>query len=175
MAAIDATYFEVYGQKFRVTGFIVNTATGNPITGGLTGLATSSNTQISKDGAAFVNTTNVAVEIGTSGYFTVDLTAAEMAFNTVIVRVLPTNASAREFQYIIRPIDLRESAGHWLDSAVVRPFQALVMLSAFQTNKHTLTSSTETVRDRADTINIITGSVSGLASAGGTVTRNKMS
>ena len=171
MAAIDSTLFPTFGQKFRTIGRIEGNVTRNPITGGLTGVASS----ISKDGGSFVATATTAAEIATTGYFFLDLSAAEMTANSIIVKVTATNANAVEFWEELRPIVVSESVGHWKDQTVVRLEQSLVLLSAFFTNQHTLTMNSESVLGRDNTTVMATGSVAGLTSSGSTVTRSKMS
>lgn len=170
MAAIDSTQFPTYGQKFRTTGRIEGNVTRNPITGGLTGISSS----ISKDGNAFVATTTTATEIGTTGYFALDLSAIEMTANSILIKVSATNANAVEFWEELRPAVVSEVAGHWKDASVVRLEQATVLLSAFLTNQHTLTLNSESVLGRDNTTVMATGSVSGLTNSGATVTRTKM-
>jgi hypothetical protein len=171
MAAIDATQFPAFGQKFRLTGRIEGNVTRNPITGGLTGIASS----VSKDGGAFVATTTTATEIGSTGYFVLDLSATEMTATSIIVKVSATNANAVEFWEEIRPVVMTEIGGHWKDQSVVRLEQSLILLSAFMTNQHTLTLNSESVLARDNTTVMATGSVSGLTNSGATVTRSKMS
>ncbi len=171
MAAIDATQFPTYGQKFRITGRIESSTTRNPITGGLTGVASS----ISKDGAAFAATATTATEIGATGYFVLDLSVAEMTATSIIVKISATNANSVEFYEEIRTVNLSEGVGHWKDQTVVRLEQAFVLLSAFFTNQHSLTLNSESVLGRDNTTVMATGSVSGLTNSGSTVTRSKMS
>lgn len=97
MAAIDATRNPVKGEAYRLYFVIKSSSTSNPITGGLTGLAAT----ISKDGAAFASTTNAPVEVGTSGFGYVDLTATEMNAYSVTIQVTASNANAIYSQSII--------------------------------------------------------------------------
>ena len=46
--------------------------------------------QISKDGGAFANTTNLPVEISTTGRYTLLLTALEMDATTVLIKIINT-------------------------------------------------------------------------------------
>jgi len=170
MASTDASYYPIYGQAYRVSGCIVTTTTGIPISGAFTGVTGTA----SKDGGAFSATGVTVTQIGTTGYFYIDLTSAVMTANTVIVSLAVSNANARDFYTVLLPIVLTESAGHWLDATVKRPEQGIVALSAILSNYHTLSSSTETVYGRDNSTTLFTGTVSGLASAG-TATRNKMS
>jgi hypothetical protein len=90
MAASDAQAFPVKNTAQRFYGVIRSATTGNPITGGLTALALT----ISKDGAAFVAGANAPVEIGTTGYFYVDLTAAEANYSADVLQVTASNSGA---------------------------------------------------------------------------------
>lgn len=107
MATTDSTAFPIYGQAFRFEGVIISASTLNPITGSLTLLQA----QVSKNGGAFVNTTTNATEIGTSGYFNVDLSATEMTASSVLVRVTASNPGAVEFPQPIAPLMLSEFSG----------------------------------------------------------------
>lgn len=89
MSAADAQPFPLYGVAYRVYFAIVDTS-GALVTGGLTGLAAT----ISLDGAAHAATTNAPVEIGTSGTGYLDLTAAELTANGVLVIITVTNVTA---------------------------------------------------------------------------------
>lgn len=65
-----------------------------------TGLSfVSGDTKISKDGAAFANTTNQPAEIGSTGRYSLALTAAEM--DAAWVHVYVTKASADDFDSLI--------------------------------------------------------------------------
>lgn len=111
MAATDSTVFPPINTAYRCYFCIRSSATSNPITGGLTGLSTSGNSQISKDGATFVNSTNNPVEIGTSGYGYLDVTATEMNYSTVVIRIAATNANAIEFSREIVTGGIAQMAG----------------------------------------------------------------
>jgi hypothetical protein len=93
MAALNTTAFAVRSAAFRVHFSIRDATTGDPLTGGLTGLAG----RLSKDGGNFANTTNTPVEIQTSGYGYIDLTAAEMDFYGCVLTVTATNTDAVEW------------------------------------------------------------------------------
>lgn len=131
MAATDASTFPVKGQAYRISGKIVNATTGNPITGGLTTPAST----VSKDGAAFAATTTTVTEIGTTGYFYVDLSSTEMNANTVVVHVTAANADAVYASIEIKPADLSEPAGHARDATVLRLEQFLVQLHMYWFNQ----------------------------------------
>lgn len=107
MASSDAKPFPVSGQPYRLYFVVKSLVTGNPVTGGLTGLTITvagtpqSTAQISQDGGLFNHTVNVPQEIGTSGYGYLDLTSAEMTANALVVRVTTSNANAIEWQTIL--------------------------------------------------------------------------
>lgn len=81
-AAGDSHPYPVYGAHFRVV-FPIPGSTGNP----LTGLAGVCDSEISKDQGAVVDCTNEATEIGTSGWYYLDLTGAEMTAKHVAISV----------------------------------------------------------------------------------------
>ena len=72
--------------------FPIRDANGVPVTG-VAGL----DSEVSNDGAAFADCTNEATEIGTTGFYSLTLTAAEMTADTVTVRVLSTSYPAVGF------------------------------------------------------------------------------
>lgn len=65
--------------------------------------------EVSLDGGAFADCTNEATEIGTSGVGYIDLTAAEMNADTVILKVTVTNTGAVPLVFTFLP----ESAGDY--------------------------------------------------------------
>ena len=162
MASTDVSTFPVKGQAYRLTGKIVNATTGNPITGGLTVLTST----VSKDGAAFASTTSAAAEIGTTGYFTVDLTSTEMDAYTVVVHVSASNTNAVYASICMLPIVVSEEDDAWDDQTVKRLEQALLQGAAYSLNKVTITNADEngagtiTLYKRDGTTAWLTGTVS---------------
>jgi hypothetical protein len=154
MASTDVSTFPVKGQAYRVTGKIVNGTTGNPITGGLTTLTST----VSKDGAAFASTTSAAAEIGTTGYFTVDLSATEMDAYTVVVHVTAANANAVYSSICLIPVVLDESSTHWMKQTVKRLEQGIMQMASWFVNKtkRNNTTGTITVRNVADSADVTT-------------------
>ncbi len=130
MASTDSSLFPVRAQAFRFSAVIRSTATGNPITGSLTTPAGSA----SIDGAAFSATGVTVTEIGTTGYVTVDLTAAVMTGNSIIVKVTAANANALEFAVEIKPAVLTELTEHWLASSVKRLEQGVIQTFGYLMN-----------------------------------------
>jgi len=92
MAASDAIAWPILGgQPYRLYFSMRNTS------GQLVKVWTGADSEISKDGGAFVDCTNEAVEIGTSGVGYIDLTGTEMNTATAIVyKFTVTNAGAVE-------------------------------------------------------------------------------
>ena len=92
--------FPVQNEEFKFRVPIRSFDTGNPVSGGLTGLALS----ISKDDDAFAAATGTVVEIGTSGIVVVTLSAADMNANSIFVVISATNIDALEYCIEIVPI-----------------------------------------------------------------------
>jgi hypothetical protein len=82
MATTDAKPLPIKNQAFRWKGVVVD-ATGAPVTGGLTGL----DTELSLDDGNWTDATNEFTETQTSGRGYLDLTAAEMNYDSVGIRV----------------------------------------------------------------------------------------
>lgn len=105
MASTDATNWPKKNAARRITFglFDVN----DDLVSGATGL----DSEVSKDGAAFVDCTNEATEIGSTGVYYLDLTATEMNADTVAVNVKSTDANPHvEIMY---PVDV-----NWDDIAL---------------------------------------------------------
>lgn len=133
MAVADATMFPVKGQALRVSGVTLSSSTGNVITGGLTTLAAT----ISKDGGAFSSIAGTITEIGTTGYWTLDLTSADMSATSVIVKVTAANANAVYDTLFITPADLTETSTHWMLQTVKRIEQGWLQMLSYWINKVT--------------------------------------
>lgn len=89
MAAGDAKAIPIKNAALRVT-FPIYDADGDLVTG-----ASSLDSEVSKDGAAFADCTNEATEIGATGIYTLDLTSTEMNADTVVVQVKTATAGAK--------------------------------------------------------------------------------
>jgi len=77
--------------------------------------------KLSKDGAAFGDADNEAVEIGSSGIGYIDLTAAEMNYDAVILKVTITNTNALTYLVVLFPEetgDIRADAASILGTAL---------------------------------------------------------
>jgi hypothetical protein len=121
MAYANSTPFAIRGQAFAFEGVIRDIATGNAITGGLTGLTVT----ISKDHGATFNAPSQAspvTELGTTGYFTVDLDATDMTATVVLAKVTATNTGAIYFSVSIPTLDLSEVLVR-ADGATVKRFE----------------------------------------------------
>jgi hypothetical protein len=171
MAANDATIFPVRGQAFRFLDVIKSSATGNPITGGLTSLGMT----ISKDGGAFGAAVGAVTEVsGTPGWVTIDLTAVDMDAGTIAYQVSASNSNAVYATGEIKTCDLEEGAGRADGESVLKLEQYLRQMWAQLFNRHTVNRETGayTVYQSDDA----TEAVSGLASDNGTLgSRGKLS
>ena len=169
MADTDyAVALSVKGQSLYVQSVILDSASGNELTGGLTSLAAT----VSKDGGAFASCTNTPAEIGTTGYVSVLLTATEMDANAIIVRFTASNTGAMAGRAFIYPLVLSEEAGAWDDQTVQRVEQAILQGAGYALNKVTISGANEngvstlTLYKRDGTTAWLTGT----ASDDGTVT-----
>lgn len=131
MASADATTFPVKGQAFRLAGVITSASTLNPIAAGTL------TTTISKDGAAFGAPAGAgAVQIGTTGFLTIDLSAADMNANSIIVNVASNSAGAVNFTRELVPEILTEPIGRWDAQTVIRYEQCGVQTFAVYGNEY---------------------------------------
>lgn len=137
MAAVDATQTPVKGQAYRLYGAISNVTTGKVITGGLTSLACS----LSKDGAAFTSSTNAPVEIGTTGFFYVDLTATEMDASAINLKFSATNTNAVDQAVCIVTADLTRYTTNAWNQTPVRTEQLLAQIHGRQTCTYQITNT----------------------------------
>lgn len=99
MAASDAKPLPIYGVAHRETGCIVSVTTGQVITGGLSSLTATA----SLDGAAFASTGLTIAEIGTTGFFTLDIDATRMTCNTLALKVTEATANSADWVCTIYP------------------------------------------------------------------------
>lgn len=98
MASTDAKVFPVKNQAYRLT-FPAYFTTLLLLTSG-----TAADTELSKDGGTFADATNEVTEIATnSGVYFIDLTAAEMNFDTVVVKTTFTNLTAAPTVTVLYP------------------------------------------------------------------------
>lgn len=117
MASTDATAIPVKNQAYRVT-FPILDADGDLVTG-----ATSPDSEVSLNGAAFADCTNEATEIATaSGMYYLDLTAAEMNADTVAIIV--KSGTGKTVPIVLYPQeagDINVDVTYWNGSAVATP------------------------------------------------------
>lgn len=104
-------------------------------------------------------------EIGTTGWFTVDFTAAAMTGNTIAVQVTASNANAVYFKRVIIPADLTEITGHWFDATVKRIEKGIMQMTGYFYNKI----------KRNKTTGLVTVYQSDASTAIGTMTRDDTS
>jgi hypothetical protein len=103
MAASDAIPVPRKNAAFRLY-FAIRKNDGTLITSW-----TGADSEESLDGGSFSDCTNEATEIGTSGCGYLDLTAAEMNADAVVVKITVTNTSALPLVFTLFP----ESAGDY--------------------------------------------------------------
>lgn len=152
----NSTPYAVYGQIYNLTGAIVSSSTGNPITGGLTSLSAT----ISKDDGSFTSTTNTPTEIGTSGYFTLDLTAAEMTASKIIVQISASNTNAVYQKVMINPMVMSEPAGRWDAQGIKRVEQLFSQVYAFFFNRQVDNGASQTVYKSDSATTMVSGVIS---------------
>lgn len=98
MAASDAKPVPIRNQAYRLT-FESRKNDGTLITTG-----TGMDTELSGDAGTGADATNEAIEIATNwGTYYIDLTAAEMNFDTVVVRTTWTNTNALPSVIVLNP------------------------------------------------------------------------
>jgi hypothetical protein len=98
MAASDAKLFPVKNTALRVT-FPIYDNTGSLVSG-----AAGLDSEVSIDGAAFSDCTNEATEIGSSGIYTLDLTAGELNGDTIAILVKTSTTDAKTTVLVLYPI-----------------------------------------------------------------------
>lgn len=100
MAASDARPVPMKGQAYRVT-FPIFDADGDLVTG-----AAGLDSEVSIDGGTFADCTNEATEIATgSGMYYLDLTAAEMAGDTIALIIKTSSSGAKTTPIVLYPDD----------------------------------------------------------------------
>jgi len=100
MASTDARPVPIKNTAFRVT-FPILDNDGDPVSG-----AAGLDSEVSKDGGAFADCTNEATEIGSSGFYYLDLTATEMNADTVAVQVKTSTTDAKTQPLVFYPQEL---------------------------------------------------------------------
>lgn len=118
MAASDARPVPLKNTAFRF-GFSIRNGAGALVTGWA-----GQDTELSKDFDSFVDATNEAIEIGSSGIGYIDLTAAEMNFDCVIVKPYVSNSGAIIREYYLYPQeadDIRVGATYWAGGLIPTP------------------------------------------------------
>lgn len=171
MSATHATVFPIRGQAFHFLDVIKSSATGNPITGGLTSLTLS----ISQDGGGFDSPEGSVAEVaGTPGWITIDLSADDMDAGVIAYQVSAANANAVYATGEIKTCDLEENSGRADVDSVLKLEQYLIQMWSQLFNRHTVNRDTGeyTVYQSDDA----TPAVSGQATDTGTLgSRGKLS
>lgn len=161
----SATPFPVYGQEFEFTVVILSSATGNPLTGGLSSLAGN----ISIDGAAFATTGVTVSEIdSTTGFVKVTIAAAQMQSKVTAFNISAGNANAMFAVGEIVPINLTEFSGR-ADAETVKRFEHYMMDVMYAAlNKHVVdrTNSTYTIYKNDGSTAKVDGTISDTGTTG---------
>jgi hypothetical protein len=160
----SATPFPVYGQEFDFTVVILSSATGNPLTGGLTGLAGN----ISIDGAAFASTGVTVAEIGTTGFVKVTIAATQMQSKVTAFNISASNTNAMYAVGEIVPINLTEFSGR-ADAETVKRFEHYMMDVMYAAlNKHAVdrTNGTYTIYKNDGATAKVDGTISDTGTSG---------
>ena len=172
MAASDARPIPRKNTAFRVY-FPILDNDGDTVTG-----ATGLDSEVSIDGAAFSDCTNEATEIGTSGFYYLDLTSGEMNGDAVVLQVKTTSTNAKTAPIVFYPEELGDLRidPSTIFATVVEGAHTLthalrIMLSALAGKASGLGTTTAVFRDLGDTKNRISATVdaSGNRSAIGTL------
>lgn len=85
------TMVKPYGQQFILKTSLYDPDTPQDFATGLSFVA--GDVKISQDGSAFVNTTNLPSEIGSTGVYTLTLTAAEMQAEDIVIAFVDQTAT----------------------------------------------------------------------------------
>ncbi len=98
MATTDASPIPIKNNAYRIS-FPILDSDGDLVSG-----ATGLDSEISKDGAAQIDCTNEATEIGTSGMYYLDLTSTEMNADTAVIIIKTTTSGAKTTPIVLYPV-----------------------------------------------------------------------
>jgi hypothetical protein len=118
MASTDARPVPLKNTAYRHY-FVILDSDGDPVSA-----ATGLDSEVSLDGGTFADCTSEATEIGSSGMYYLDLTAAEMNANGVVVIVKTTTNGAKTSPIFLFPQeadDIKVSVTHWGSTAIATP------------------------------------------------------
>ena len=152
MAATDAIVFPIKGQAYRIPCAFRDNQ-GNLLTGW-----TGASVTAYPDNGAGVSVT-IAEAPASSGVGYIDIPAAQMTANMVLVKATVSNASATAFTAAIYPLILTEPTGSWDAQTQYRFENILLNMAAALLNQQTLTSSVNVISKR-DGTQMLTGSYS---------------
>lgn len=99
MASSDSKPLPIYGVAHREYGCIISVTTGQVITGGLSSLAVTG----SLDGGSFAATGLTIAEIGTTGFFSIDIDVTRMTCNALVLKVTEATANSADWVCVIYP------------------------------------------------------------------------
>lgn len=99
MTSADARPIPLKNTAYRLTACIYDQE------GDLVSAAAGLDSEVSIDGGAFADCTAEATEIGSSGFYTLDLTAAEMNGDTIAVQIKTTTVGAKTTALVMYPAE----------------------------------------------------------------------
>lgn len=166
MSASNSTAFPVLGQALRIRFAVFNATSGLLVTGGLTGIAAT----ISQNDGSAIATANSPVESGMPGVAYLDLTAAEMNADGIVVNLTVTNTNGFALPKEIVPLRLAEQTGAALDQTIILFEQVVLDIMACAINSGDFTGYNQQVNKRNGVLKF-QGTYN---AAGGTSTRNNL-
>lgn len=169
MASTDARPIPRKNAAFRVT-FPILDADGDLVTG-----ATALDSEVSGDGGTFADCTNEATEIATSsGMYYLDLTAAEMNYDTVAVIVKTTSTGAKTTPIVLYPEetgDIRVNVTQLSDDTTAADNAELFFDGTGYAGTNNVIPSVTTVTGNVNgSVGSVTGAVGSVTGAVGSVT-----
>lgn len=99
MTSADARPIPLKNTAYRLTACIYDQE------GDLVSAAAGLDSEVSIDGGAFADCTAEATEIGSSGFYTLDLTAAEMNGDTIAVQIKTSTVGAKTTALVMYPAE----------------------------------------------------------------------
>ena len=145
MAAANCTAYAIYGQAFRCHIELLDCTTGLPIAGLTTGNTT---VVISKDDAASGAPAGSFSVSGMAGVIYVDLTAADMTADSILVYASSTQPNAFAPVLEIVPLRIGTVAGAAVDKTIVLFEQVVMDIMACCINAQFFNGGTAVVYER---------------------------
>lgn len=148
MSAANSTAFPIYGQAFRVRAVVYSATTGLPVS---VGAGDISSVYVTKDDGSQVSTSTFGFS-GAPGVVWIDLTAAQMTANSIVVTVNPNQGTVPgAFSPLVEVVPLQVGivgSGTWWEQAIVLFEQIAVQNNAYLFNGNTTNAGAQTVLNR---------------------------